>query len=177
MWNFNDHESTTQMQILFGGLAFGALWVLFCLAMTDLFDRFLPNKQVVTYALLFLPYAWLSGLDLQQFGSHLLVAVLSFGVLFALFMLGAMGGGDVKLGAAVFLWAGPALAFPVLIIVAWTGGLVAVAGWLADREVLQGLNWPPFRCLRHALSARRGVPYGVALAAGGLFVLWRAVNS
>jgi prepilin peptidase CpaA len=150
--------------------------ILLYLSLTDLKTRLLENKLVALYALLFLPYAWLNNLDLQQFGSHLLVAVLSFGVLFALFMLGAMGGGDVKLGAAVFLWAGPAQAFPVLVIVAWTGGLVAVMGWLADRQALQGLGWPPIRCLRHALSARRGVPYGVALAAGGLFILWRAVN-
>lgn len=153
-----------------------AVLVLFYLTLRDLRVRQLPNHCVALYALLFLPHAWLGGLDLQQVGSHLLVAALSFGVLFALFLLGAMGGGDVKLGTAVFLWAGPALAFPVLIIVAWTGGLVAVAGWLADRRVVRRITWRPVSCMQYALSAQRGVPYGVALAAGGLFVLWRAWN-
>jgi prepilin peptidase CpaA len=90
-------------------------------------------------------------------------------------MVGVMAGGDVKFGTAVLLWAGPALALPVVVIIAWTGGAVGVLGWLVDRRAAR--RWAaasrPLHRIFHALSARRGVPYGVALAAGGLYALLR----
>jgi prepilin peptidase CpaA len=65
-----------------------------------------------------------------------------------------MGGGDVKLLASTSVWAGPALVFPLLMVTALAGGLVAV-GVLAARR------------------RRSPLPYGVAIAAGGLVVAQR----
>lgn len=144
------------------------------LAQMDLCQRRLANGLVGAYAAMF----WVVGLggpswSARGFALHLTVAALAFGVLFALFALGAMGGGDVKLGTAVLLWAGPGLALPVVVVVAWSGGLLAVAGWLLDRRVLRAVRWRPLRLVRHGLSARRGVPYGVAFVCGGMFILWQ----
>lgn len=108
---------------------------------------------------------------------HLVAAGLAFVVLFALFALGIMGGGDVKLGTAVFLWSGPSLALPTVAIIAWAGGILAVLGWLVDRKAYRRLSWRPARSVGHALSASRGVPYGVALACGGWFVVWQQYQS
>lgn len=141
----------------------------------DLSRRRLANRKVGIYALLFLVHAYLVELTLGQVGGHLVIAGLAFLVFLGLFVIGAMSGGDVKLGAAVMLWAGPSFVIPTVAVIAWSGGVVAVLGWLVDlgwtrREACasRSLNrW------RQALSARRGVPYGVALAAGGLYVLWQ----
>ncbi len=111
------------------------------------------------------------GASWQAWGAHLLVAALAFVLLFAMYFVGAMGGGDVKLGSVVFLWAGPALALQVLVIIAWLGGIIAALGWLFDRKSLQKVTLRPWRIVSYGLSAKRGVPYGVALCAGGWYVL------
>ena len=79
----------------------------------------------------------------------------------ALFAARLMGGGDVKLMAAVALWAGPG-GLPLLIsVTAIAGGVVAAA--------LVIVRWGTSR--HQGRSARSGVmPYGVAIAAGGLAV-------
>jgi prepilin peptidase CpaA len=83
-----------------------------------------------------------------------------------------MAGGDVKLAAAVFLWAGPAFALPVLFIVSLCGlvlGLMALGIALSRRRS---------RCL-HLASLQSvqmdGVPYGVPLAIGGVAAVWLPV--
>lgn len=143
------------------------------LAHDDLRYRRLANSLVVVYAVLFLPYGWQAGFSTGMWTAHLLVAGLAFLALLGLFVLGAMGGGDVKLGTAVLLWAGPLYALPVLVLIAWTGGGLALLGWLADRRWLVRRSGKWTGAMRHALSARRGVPYGVALAAGGIWLLWQ----
>ncbi|PWF24119.1 A24 family peptidase [Corticimicrobacter populi] len=156
-------------------LAGCALSLLLLLARTDLRQRRLPNVLVLTYAAFFLPWAWLHGLSWAQAGLHLMVGVVGFLVLLLLFAVRCMGGGDVKLGAAVLFWAGPLKMLPVIAVVAWTGALIGILGWLCDRyAALYMKNGRSLagKCVLHALSARRGVPYGVALAAGGLCALW-----
>lgn len=88
------------------------------------------------------------------------LAALTLVVGFALFVANLMGGGDVKLMAAVALWAGPT-GFPMLVIVtAIAGGLVAMALLLFRRLIAADGGGP-----------RKDVmPYGVAIAAGGLMV-------
>lgn len=149
--------------------------ILSVLLIRDLTSRTLPNLLVTTYALLFLPYFFLHGGGWVDLAGHLLVGFAAFVVLFGLFLINAMGGGDVKLGAAVFMWAGPSLALPVLIIVGLTGGVLGVLGWLADCRFWQrpAQRFRALNAVLYALSAKRGVPYGVALVAGALFVVWR----
>lgn len=156
-------------------LAGGVLSVLLVLACFDLRQRCLPNTVVLVYAALFLPWAWLHGLSWAQLGLHLMTGTVGFLVLLLLFAIRCMGGGDVKLGAAVLLWAGPLKMLPVIAVVAWTGALIAILGWLCDRYAALYMNNGRSRVgnrVLYALSARRGVPYGVALAAGGLCALW-----
>jgi len=99
--------------------------------------------------------AWLSAAGL---------AALTLIIGFALFSANLMGGGDVKLMAAVALWAGPA-GFPLLITVtALAGGVVA--------GVLLVYRWG-LTVRNRKSGARAGVmPYGVAIAAGGLVVAY-----
>jgi prepilin peptidase CpaA len=88
------------------------------------------------------------------------VAAGSFAVLCGLFALRAMGGGDVKLLTALALWLRPAWFAELVVIMALLGGVLAmvVAGWHLARH-------------RQTPVA---VPYGVAIAAAGLWVLTSA---
>ena len=84
-----------------------------------------------------------------------------------LFAAGKLGGGDVKLFAATGLWFDIAGAFWMVITVLLAGGLLAAivmmlrfGGWsdrARERVVI--------------LRPRAGIPYAVAIAAGGLFTI------
>lgn len=83
------------------------------------------------------------------------------------FAFGMMGGGDVKLAAATALFAGPDLVFDFVLIVAVAGGVLGLG-------VLAGLPLGVTPAagsvtLRGRLNSR--VPYGPAIAAGGLWLV------
>lgn len=92
--------------------------------------------------------------------------VVVFAVGAAAFAAGALGGGDVKLLTAVSLFAGTTRLLDFLTITALIGGLLGIAilaGAPIGRPVTAGGG--TFRArLRH------GLPYGPAIAAGGLWV-------
>jgi prepilin peptidase CpaA len=68
-----------------------------------------------------------------------------------------MGGGDVKLLTALALWIAPALFFNLIIMMALVGGILAV--------VFGAWHLPARQ--RDKLA----IPYGVAIATAGLWVL------
>lgn len=81
-----------------------------------------------------------------------------------------MGGGDVKLIAACALWMGP-LAPTFLVVMAVAGGVMGL-GLLVVRRVVPGV-WmllPDGLALPRVLSPGAAIPYGVAIAAAGLFL-------
>jgi len=94
---------------------------------------------------------WLGGLIVGM-------AVLAAGIL--LFARGWVGGGDVKLLASASVWAGPALVFDLLVTMALSGGVLAVL------VMLRGRN-----------DAGRALPYGIAIAAGGVYVALRLAGA
>jgi prepilin peptidase CpaA len=89
-----------------------------------------------------------------------------FGVGALAFAAGALGGGDVKLLAAVSLFAGPPRLLDLLFITAIAGGALALA-ILAGAPIGR-----PAMAVAGPLRARlrNGLPYGPAIAAGGLWV-------
>lgn len=95
---------------------------------------------------------------LSYISHQLLLALAVFAVGALIFHLNIMGGGDVKFLTAMALWIPPAAFASVLFIMSVVGGVVA--GIVLVRVRLLA---PPAA----ALAARR-VPYGVAIAAGGL---------
>ena len=80
-----------------------------------------------------------------------------FLLLAAAFYAGMMGGGDVKLAAALALWFPPLLTVRFLVLMSLAGGVLTLAI----------LAW-------HRAKRREGrpeIPYGVAIAFGGLAIL------
>lgn len=105
-------------------------------------------------------------------------ALLLFAALVPLARRGWLGGGDVKLAAALALALPPAATLDFLVATTIAGGVLGVlflAGrHLAPRLPPVGRGRPVARLL--AVEARRlrqggPLPYGVALAAGGIHVL------
>jgi len=138
--------------------------VLASLAAQDLRDRRLSNRAVLAFAMLYFVAAALVREGFAPLAGHLATAAAMLLLFGGLRHAGWIGGGDVKLAAAVFLWAGPTLAFPVLTIVGAGGalcGLVALAAVAWQRRTT------PARAV-----AARGVPYGLALALGGALAVW-----
>ncbi len=85
------------------------------------------------------------------------IAVAVFALFCLLFQIGVMGGGDVKLIAALSLWL-PLGAFMVMLMVMSVAGGVLTIGMLIARAVRRG-------------RAPIEVPYGIAIAFAALFVL------
>ena len=107
---------------------------------------------------------------------------------FFLFVIGAMGGGDLKLMAAVGAWAGSEHVIPVLVATGLAGGLLAVVYMICGGAVRRSLwNVPelirfrlisgfqphPFLSVREAGTLR--VPFGIAIAMGTLFCAGNAI--
>ena len=110
-------------------------------------------------------------LTLMGLGLSVGCAVVVFAAGAAAFAAGALGGGDVKLLAAVSLFAGPAGLVNFLVVTALVGGLLGLA-------ILAGasLGQPAVAgSLRARLRA--DLPYGPAIAAGGLWIAATQVMS
>jgi prepilin peptidase CpaA len=109
-------------------------------------------------------------------------AAIAGGFFFLFFLAGGMGGGDVKLTAAVGAWVGTGQVIPVLIAAAIAGGILAIFSIVVNRNIGRTLR-NTVALLRHHLtfglrphsqiniqesnSAR--VPFGIAIALGTLF--------
>jgi len=138
---------------LLAGLAIALLVAAF----TDLRRRQIDNWLTGGIALA-APLFWLaSGLGPWEIGYQLAIALATISVLAGLFAIGAMGGGDVKLLAALALWIQPMAFLSLLIVMAIAGGMITVifAGWHIAR-----------RC-----EGKVAVPYGIAISIAGLWVL------
>lgn len=135
-------------------------------AATDMAFRCIPNLLVLAAAAAFAGLGLLAPPPGHTLALHLLAGTLAFAVGAACFARGWIGGGDVKLAAAVLLWAGPALTPLVLLTTGLAGWLFALIG-LAVRRLEKSPSVPVPHWLG-ALSITRGVPYGVGLSVGGI---------
>lgn len=141
-------------EILLGVLA----TILVVAAIIDARTFTISNRLTLAVALL-APAYWLSialspwpGIAIQ-----LAAGTTVFLLFAAAFYAGMMGGGDVKLAAALALWFPPYSTLQLIVIMSLVGGVLTV--------VL--LAW-------HRVKQRKGrpqIPYGVAIAIGGLAIL------
>lgn len=145
--------------------------LLLALAWFDLHARRLPNPVIAGLCLLYVAHARITATPLSVFEQHAAAAlvVLLGGVL--LFAAGRIGGGDVKLASALALWIGPHGAIAALVVVSLAGLVLALAGLAADRVARYVTSLPSLVRMLGLISAKRGVPYGVALALCGVIAL------
>ncbi len=114
------------------------------------------SNELNTAILAIAPLLWSADdLSWTAVGWTLIAAGATFVVLTGAFMLGVMGGGDVKMAPAVMLWFPASHALDFLFVMSAVGGLVTL-----------------FELVRHRVLRRTGrpeIPYGVAIAAAGLW--------
>jgi prepilin peptidase CpaA len=138
---------------------YAILAVLLCVAAVgDLRTREIPNWLNGAIALLAIPLWFALGMSVwPDMVLHVAVA-LAVLLLFAFFFyLGAMGGGDVKMLAALALWLSPYAVVLLLVIMSIAGGVLTLA-----MLVRQRMRKSP---------GELEIPYGVAIAFAGLWVI------
>jgi prepilin peptidase CpaA len=157
-------------------LAFAGCLLFVCAAWRDLATRTIPNWASLGIAISGIASRGLGGLEAMAWSFG--VAVALFAVLVLLHARGWLGGGDVKLLAAAALGLAPALMPRFLLVVALAGGALALAHLMLRRlpgpvRLPSGARW-----LRRVLTIERWrishhapLPYGVAIAAGGIWLL------
>ncbi len=145
--------------------------LLLALACTDLHARRLPNLLVSAFSALYFAHAWAIGTTYGTLAQHAAAALVVLLCATAVFAAGGIGGGDVKLASALALWIGPQGWLAALALVSIAGLTLALIGLLADRLAALAASSPAFACTLRLVSARRGVPYGVALSACGVVAL------
>ena len=127
-------------------------------AVIDVRTFTISNRLNLTIALS-APLYWLSVRlsPWPDMAAQIAVAGIVFALLTGAFCAGMMGGGDVKLAAALALWFPPMLTVRFLVVMSIAGGVLTL-GILAWHRV-------------HRREGRPEIPYGVAIAFGGLAVL------
>jgi len=145
---------TTQFSDIFGVLL---AVLLLMAAWTDIKTRTISNELNATIALLAIIFWFVVGETMPDIAVRVGVAILVFALFAGLFMLRMMGGGDVKMIAALALWLPISALFVMLTVMALAGGVITVVLLVRQR-------WRPN-------AARPEVPYGVAIAIGGLWVI------
>ena len=83
-----------------------------------------------------------------------------------LFRMKFVGGGDVKLVAAVSIWAGSGLALPMILVTVLAGGVLGVIAVGSNVWVNRGTGLLTLSGLR-----KERLPYGAAIGFGGLFAI------
>ena len=143
----------------FTELLLGLLAILLLVAaVVDVRTFTISNTLNLAIALL-APLYWLSiGMPLwPDVPIQLAVGAGVFLLLAAAFYAGMMGGGDVKLAAGFALWFSPSSTVKFLVLMSIAGGAVTLAA-LAIHRVRKKAGRPQ-------------IPYGVAIAFGGLAIL------
>jgi prepilin peptidase CpaA len=132
--------------------------ILIFAAVIDVRTFTISNRLNLTVALL-APVYWMSvalspwpGIAVQ-----LAAAATVFVLLAGAFYAGMMGGGDVKLAAALALWFSPLATLKFLVLTSLAGGVLTLVVLALHRA--------------RKREGRPEIPYGVAIAFGGLAIL------
>ncbi len=134
-------------------LAAAMLWA----AIGDWRTRTIPNWLNGAIALLAIPFWWSIGLSLwPDVALQIGLATAVFALFAIAFRFGAMGGGDVKMAAALALWLPFAGIVKLLAVMSIAGGVLTVA-MVAAHRMAKAAGQPE-------------IPYGIAIAFGGFWV-------
>jgi prepilin peptidase CpaA len=143
--------------------------ILLAAVVTDLMSYRIPNSLVAALIVLFFAVAGANASSVAWL-SHLGAAILVLGSGIFLYALRQMGAGDVKLFAAVALWAG-VFALPVLLFSVSVCGLLGLLIIFALRLVaprLQPHTTSGRWTLPRVLSKGQGIPYAIGIGPGAI---------
>lgn len=149
-WQMNGEALT---YALVGGLAIALIYSIY----TDVRYRLIFNRVTFLIALA-APAYWAAtgGFNLPEIGLHLLTATIVFIFFLIAFRFGAMGGGDVKLFAALALWWHWIDVVRMVLYASILGALVTIVFVMIHKAKQQ--------------DGKARIPYGVAIALAGLWI-------
>ncbi|MBY6241671.1 prepilin peptidase [Methylosinus sp. Sm6] len=137
-------------------------------AFTDLFTMTIPNRVSIALVGIFAALAAYTQMPLASALAHASCGLAMLVATFAMFQLGWIGGGDAKLASATALWLGWDHLLDYGLAASLIGGvLTLVILELRRREPPVVASSPRFA---HLCDKMAGVPYGIALAIGGLLI-------
>ena len=140
--------------------------ILIVAAVIDVRTFTISNGLNATVALMAPLYWWSIGLPMwPDAAMQVGVALGVFGLLALTFYMGMMGGGDVKLAAAIALWFKPVTTLKFLVIMSIAGGVLTLIVLLIHK------NRGKAPSEGDASAVKPEVPYGVAIAVGALWIL------
>lgn len=135
----------------------------------DLLSMTIPNRVSILLFALFLVVAFIAGLSFTQIGMHLLVGFCVLTVGIALFAFGLCGAGDIKLLAAGSLWIGFEQLLPYFLYVSVAGAILSLLFVVfRSQRLLPLVTSLRSEWLFKLQQTIKGIPYGLAIAAGGL---------
>jgi prepilin peptidase CpaA len=148
--------------VLPGLLAASAVW--------DLASFTIPNYLSLALAAAFIPFAITLGISPASLGMHLLAGLVALIIGFTMFARNYIGGGDAKLFAGMAMWLGPHDLLAYTLIATILGGVLTLT-ILGLRQLPLPADLARQSWIVRLHNATSGIPYGVALASGGFFVL------
>jgi prepilin peptidase CpaA len=163
----------------------GFLSLLGLAAFKDIRERRIPNRLTGALAALYPVYVLVSPTPVAWPAALGLAAVV-FVIGLGLFARGLIGGGDVKLLAALSLWAGPEQFVWFILVTTLAGGALSLfslcyrrwGGMIEARLAMVGLATTTGRARVSSEAPAGGstarsttLPYGVAIAAGGIAIV------
>ena len=136
---------------------------------SDFLTLKIPNWVNGLIAVAMLPFALFQQMPMEVFAWHMVAGIVMLIAGFILFAFGYIGGGDAKMLAACGLWVGWDQLVAFSLITALAGGALAIIMkfWQMfniEHEV-RDVSW-----LKNVFRAELQLPYGVAIAAGGMMV-------
>lgn len=138
-------------------------------ASSDLLTMKIPNKLTLTLAAAYFAMAAATGQSMNTILVHVACGIVMLIITFAMFSAGWMGGGDAKLAAATALWMGFPLTLEYALASSFLGGVLTLALLFARSRPLPGFMMRQ-KWIAHLHDKTTGIPYGIALAAGGLLL-------
>ncbi len=140
--------------------------ILIVAAVIDVRTFTISNRLNATVALLAPVYWWSIALPWNEAAIQTGVAAAVFALLAVTFYIGMMGGGDVKLAAALALWFSPVSTAKFLVIMSIAGGLLTAIVLIAHR-----MRPGQIKNSDGETGGKPEIPYGVAIAFGALWIL------
>ena len=138
-------------------------------ALSDLRSYSIPNKVCLAIAAIYPAHVLASPVPVD-WKAGLIVGGIVLVIGFICFVFKWTGAGDVKLLAAGSLWAGSDQIAPYLFVIALAGGALSLGMMIWARYVNSSATDGVSTEARFTSLLQTHVPYGAAIAVGGLYV-------
>lgn len=153
------------------------IFILGAAAVYDLKTLTIPHGFTYAVMALYIAMSLVVGFNIYDVGWHFISAIICLAIGFVLFVFGIMGGGDVKIFAALGLWLHPMGLFGLVPAIAITGACISIGALVYKMARLPTQAGPPQSMFaKYRLAKNQKIPYGPAIALGTILYLLLSGN-